>query len=259
MSEDNVLVARDGFVATVTLNRPGRLNALTRPMWERLGECFEALSMATDIRCIVLRGRGQTFSPGNDIAEVEHEQANPEQAKAYAFVMHRALATIRDCRHPTVALIEGVCVGGGLEIAAACDLRVCAQSSRFGVPLNRLGIVMAHQGIAALMELIGRAATVELLLEGRIIDAARAREIGLVNRVVPDNEVEAEAYATARRIAEGAPLAARWHKIFVRRLTDPRPLSASELDEAYACFGTEDFEIGYRAFLAKTTPHFKGR
>ena len=130
---------------------------------------------------------------------------------------------------------------------------------RFGVPIKRLGLVMAYPEIAGLIELVGRAATLEILLEGRVFGAAEAKDKGLVTRVVPDAEVEAEAMATARRITEGAPLVARWHKRFVRRLADPAPLTPAELDEGYACYETEDFQIGYRSFLSKTTPEFKGR
>ena len=173
--------------------------------------------------------------------------------------MHRTLEALRDCRHPVVALIQGICVGGGLEIAALCDLRICGASSRFGVPVNRLGLVMAYPEIASLIELVGRASALEILLEGRVFDAAEAKDKGLVTRVVPDAEVPTEAYATARRIAAGAPLVARWHKRFARRLLDPEPLSAQELAEGFACYATEDFRIGYRAFLAKQRPAFVGR
>ncbi len=257
---DLILVSRDGPIATVTLNRPDKLNAMTKPMWARLGDVMEQLDADEALRCVVLRGAGgKAFSPGNDISEFETDRSNPAQAKAYGLVLHHALTALKDCRHPTVALIEGICVGGGLEIAALCDLRVCGESSRFGVPIKRLGLVMAYPEIDGLRRLVGRAATLEILLEGRVFGAAEARQMGLVNRVVPDAEVEAEALSTARRIAEGAPLVARWHKKFVARLEDPTPLEDSEMDEGYACYATEDFRIGYRSFLEKKKPVFKGR
>jgi enoyl-CoA hydratase/carnithine racemase len=127
------------------------------------------------------------------------------------------------------------------------------------VPINRLGLVMAYPEIDGLRRLVGPAAALEILLEGRVFGAAEAREKGLVTRVVADDQVEAEAYETARRIAAGAPLVARWHKRFLARLEDPAPLSAAELEEGYDCYDTEDFRIGTRAFLAKTTPRFEGR
>ena len=204
------------------------------------------------------RGRGQSLLTGNDISEFENVRSTPEQAKAYGEDLYHALDAVKDSVHPTVALIEGVCVGGGLELAALCDLRICGESSRFGVPIKRLGLVMAYPEIDGLLALVGRAVTLEILLEGRVFGAAEAKEKGLVTRVVPDSEVAAEAMATAHRIAEGAPLVARWHKKFVNRLARPEPLSADDLEEGYACYATEDFQIGYRSFLEKKPPVFKG-
>ncbi len=260
MPGDTILVERDADIATVVLNRPEKLNALTRPMWRRLGDVFETLATEDDLRCVVLRGAGErSFAPGNDIGEFETDRSNVEQAREYGALMHRTLAAISGCRHPTVALIHGICVGGGLEIAACCDLRVCGTSSRFGVPINRLGLVMAYAEVGALLALAGRAVTLEILLEGRVFGAEEAFAKGLVTRIVDDARVAEEAYATARRIADGAPLVARWHKRFVQRLADPAPLTAEEIDEGFACFDTEDFRIGYRAFLAKQKPRFEGR
>ena len=257
---DQILVQRDDTIATVTLNRPEKLNAMTKPMWRRLGEVMGELSADDRVRCIVVTGAGvKSFSPGNDISEFETERSNVEQARAYGKILHGALDTIRACRHPTVAMIRGICVGGGLEIAGLCDLRICGESSRFGVPINRLGLVMAYPEIEVLIGLVGRSAALEILLEGRVFGAEEAKEMGLVSRVVADADVETEALAAARRIADGAPLVARWHKKFARRLAEPGPLSAEELDEGYACYGTEDFQTGYKAFLAKTKPEFKGR
>jgi enoyl-CoA hydratase/carnithine racemase len=258
--DETILVERDGPIATVVLNRADKLNALTRPMWQRLGDAVLALSANNDVRCILIRGAGErAFSPGNDIGEFATERANKAQAIAYGAVMHETARALAACRHPLVAQIHGICVGGGLEIAALCDLRICGESSRFGAPIKNLGLVMAYAEMAPLVALVGRAVALELLLEGRILDAAEAREKGLVTRVVPDAEVAAEARATAQRIADGAPLAARWHKKFARRLEDPRPLSAAEEDECFDCFDTEDFRTGYAAFLAKTKPVFRGK
>jgi enoyl-CoA hydratase/carnithine racemase len=258
MSE--VLVERDGDIATVVLNRPAKLNALTRPMWRMLGDAFESLSADDSVRCVVVRGAGErAFSPGNDISEFETQRSDKAQAIDYGRDMHRTAQAIADCRHPVVARIHGICVGGGLEIAALADLRICGASSRFGAPIKNLGLVMAYAEMAPLVKLVGESAALEILLEGRIFDAAEARDKGLVTRVVPDDRVGAEVDETARRIADGAPLVARWHKKFARRLGDPRPLSDAELDECFDCFDTEDFRIGYAAFLAKRAPRFEGR
>ena len=264
---DDVLVARDAetpSIATVTLNRPDKLNALTKPMWQRLGAAMRELSADETLRCVVIRGATaadgrKAFAPGNDIAEFETERSNFAQGKAYGAVLHGALSAIAECRHPVVALIEGVCVGGGLEIAALADIRICGESSRFGVPINKLGLVMAHAELAALVQLGGRAVALEMLLEGRVFGAREALDKRLVHRVVPDDQVEAEAYAARRRIAAGAPLVARWHKRFLRQLERGAPLTEAERDESFRCYDTEDFRIGYQAFLAKAVPAFVGR
>jgi enoyl-CoA hydratase len=256
---DTILVERDAAIATVVLNRPEKLNALTRAMWVRLNEVFDQLSADDALRCIVIRGAGtRAFAPGNDISEFAAERSTIEQARAYGEDMRRAIEAIGGCRHPVVAQIHGICVGGGLEIAGLADIRICGESSRFGVPINKLGLVMAYAEIGALIALVGEATALEILLEGRIFDAHEAKDKRLVTRVVADDQVEAEARATAERIAAGAPLVARWHKQFARRLRDPAPLTAAEYDEGFACFGTEDFRTGHRAFLAKQPPEFKG-
>ena len=255
-----LLRARDGGVATLTLNRPDKLNALTKALWRELGEAVRALDADEGVRCVILRGAGErAFSPGNDISEFETERSTAARARSYGALMHETLAALRDCRHPTIALVHGICVGGGLELAACCDVRICGASSRFGVPVAKLGLVMAHAELEALLAIAGRATVLELLLEGRILDANEALAKGLVTRVVADARVDEEARETAQRIAAGAPLVHRWHKAFLRALEERRPLSVAERDEAYACFDTRDFAEGRRAFLAKETPRFEGR
>lgn len=259
-AEETILVERDGTIATVLLNRPRKLNAMTRPMWKLLGETMDRLSADDSVRCVILRGAGQkSFSPGNDIAEFETERSDREQAIAYGRTMHETARAISDCRHPTLAQIHGICVGGGLEIAALCDMRICGESSRFGAPIKNLGLVMAYPEMAPLLALVGPSVTLEILYEGRIFSAHEAREKGLVNRVVPDDRVAPECRETAQRIADGAPLVARWHKKFVRRLSGREPLTEAEYFEAFDCFDTEDFQTGYQAFLAKSKPEFAGR
>jgi enoyl-CoA hydratase/carnithine racemase len=259
MSGEAVLVAREGTVATITLNRPERLNALDKAMWMRLGAGMRELGADDALRCVVLRGAGgKAFAAGADIAEFGRERANAAQAKRYAEDIAGTMRAIAECRHPTLALIEGACVGGGLLIASQCDLRICNASARFGVPVKNLGLVEAYDELEGMLRVTSPALALEILLEGRILGAREAYEKGLVSRVVPDDRIEAEGYASARRIAEGAPLVARWHKKFVRRLADPRPLTAAERDESYACFDTADFREGVAAFLEKRKPKFDG-
>jgi enoyl-CoA hydratase/carnithine racemase len=257
---DSVLIKRDGAIATVTLNKPDRLNALDRGMWEALGEAMHALSADDDLRCIVLRGAGgKAFAAGADIAEFATERAESNQASAYGALIHEAMQSVAHCKHPTLALIEGACVGGGLEIAAMCDMRICGTSSRFGVPINRLGLTMAYGELQGLLALVGRAVALEMLLEGRVFGADEAFAKRLVNRVVPDGDVEREAYATAARIAAGAPLVARWHKQFIDRLTVRAELTPQEWSVGFACFDTEDYKEGVAAFLGKRKPQFKAK
>ncbi len=256
----SVLADRDGAIATVTLSAPDRLNALDLAMWRAVRGVFEELSGAEDLRAVVLRGAGdKAFAAGADIAEFETERNSVERARQYGRDLAAALHAVARCRHPVVAAIEGACVGGGLELACVCDLRIAGRGSRFGVPVNRLGLVVAYDEMKGMIELVGKAVTLEIVLEGRVFGADEAREKGLVNRLVDDGEAVAEAHRAARRIADGAPLVARWHKRFANRLMDPEPLTAAEHDESYACFGTADFRIGYQAFLAKRRPEFTGR
>ncbi len=255
-----VTVERDGNIATVTLNQETKLNAVSLAMWDWLDEVFTELDRDESLRCIILRGAGdRAFSVGADISEFEEHRSTAAKAKRYGKRTHGALEKIMACRHPVIARIDGLCVGGGLEIATTADLRICSQRARFGIPIKRLGLVVAYSELAPLVQLIGPSNAKEILMEGRIFGADRAYDMGLVNRVVGEDGLDQEVQATAERIAEGAPLVARWHKKFAQRLMSPKPLSKTEQNESYACFATEDFEIGYQAFLAKEKPIFKGK
>lgn len=256
----SVVVARDGAIATVTLNNPARLNALNKPMWQALGDTMRELSADDGLRCIVLRGAGdKAFAAGADIAEFATERADSKQAKSYGDLIHATMQAVAQCRHPVIASIKGACIGGGLEIAAMCDLRICGESSRFGVPIKNLGLTMGYGELIGVLALVGRAVALEILLEGRVFGAAEAHAKRLVNRVVPDGEVERETRATAERIAAGAPLVARWHKQYIERLTVTAAVSPAEWDEGYACFDTADYRAGVAAFLAREKPRFEGR
>lgn len=247
-------------MATVSINNPDRLNALNKAMWQGLGQVMRELSADDALRCIVVRGAGdQAFAAGADIAEFAKERASSKQARQYGNLIHETMQAVGRCRHPTVAMIRGACIGGGLEIAAMCDLRIAGESSRFGIPVNKLGLTMGYGELTGLLALVGRAVALEILLEGRVFDADEAYRKGLVNRVVPDSKVEEEAYATARRIADGAPLVNRWHKQFIERLAVRANIDPEEWDEGFACFDTEDYKEGIAAFLAKRKPEFRGR
>ena len=250
----------NSHIVEVSLNRPEKLNALTKPMWKELGAVFKKLSKNKDLRCIVLRGQGsKSFSPGNDIGEFEKQRSSSKLAKAYGVYLHGTLRAIQNCPIPTVALIEGICVGGGLEIAACCDLRICGESSRFGVPIKRLGLTMAAKELEALLKVTNYSIAMEILLEGRIMSAKEAYEKNLVNRVVEDSKVEEEAYKTAELICDGAPKVARWHKDFAKEIIQTGKVTSKLNNRGYKCYDTEDFQIGYKSFLTKTKPKFKNK
>ena len=255
-----VSMETDEGIITMILNSQRKLNALHKDTWEQLNQSIKKLVGNDEVRCVVLRGPDSSaFAAGADISEFETVRADSSNAKAYGDLVTETVLAIADCRFPTIALVHGVCVGGGLEIAAACDLRFCSESSRFGIPINRLGLVMGYPELQILIDLVGRSAALEILFEGRIFDAKEAKEMGLINKVVLSSQLEKETYKVARRIAAGAPLVARWHKKFVQRLMKAKPLTQSELDEVYDCYDTEDYRAGRQAFLDKKTPEFKGR
>lgn len=256
----SIRVDETPHVATVWIDHPAKKNAISRAMWIALGEAFDRLAAREGLRCIVLRGAGDdAFGSGADIGEFATTRANREQATEFAVHVHGAMRRVRDCPVPTFAAIRGVCVGGGLELAAVCDLRICTDDSRFAVPIARLGATLAYAELQGLQDLVGPSVALELLLEGRTFGAAEALAKGLVGRVLARADFERETAATVDRICQGAPLSARWHKKFVRRLRDATPLAAHEIAEGLACFDTEDYRTGYRTFLDKTAPRFVGR
>ncbi|MDR1312089.1 MAG: enoyl-CoA hydratase/isomerase family protein [Burkholderiaceae bacterium] len=257
----DVTVVHSDMLATVTLNRPDNLNAITKSMWKTLGDIFRELSANPDVRCVVLRGHGtEAFSAGCDISEFASVRSNKMQAIEYGEFMHGALDAINACPHPLVACVYGSCVGAGLEILSLCDIRLSAESGTFGAPLKSLGLVMAYPELSPLLRLVGQGTLLEILLEGRILSSEEALGKNLVTRVIPDDLLEEELASTARHITSGAPLAARWHKKFVRRLlNNPAALTPAEKEECFDCFETEDFRLGCAAFLLKDAPVFKGK
>ena len=255
---DVILVDRADGVATVTLNRPDRLNALNRPMWPLLAQAFETVSADAGLRCVVLTGAGSSFSPGADISEFAGQRANPAQAADYGQAMERTYDAIRSCPHPVIAAIRGPCTGAGLVLALLCDLRIAAESGRFGAPVAKLGLAMPYPEFAALFHVVGATTALQIVFEAQILRAAEARDVGLVNRVVPDKDFERLVGETVARISAGAPLVHRWHKAFARRLADGRPLSAAEIRASYDSFGTADYREGFQAFLDKRPPRFDG-
>jgi enoyl-CoA hydratase/carnithine racemase len=254
----DILLERDGGIATVTLFNPGKLNAIDAAMWRRLATVMMELARDDDLRAIVLRGDGAAFAAGGDLEEFRAARANIDAALAYHETVGQALQTVETCRHPTIASIRGPCVGGGLEIACACDLRIAGESARLGAPINKLGFSMYPGELAGLLRLAGAALAKEILLEGRLLSAHEAYGKGLLTRVVPDKMAESEAYATAQRIADGAPLAARAHKHWIARLQNGKPPTAKEKRAAFDFLDSDDYREGLAAFEEKRRPVFKG-
>jgi len=259
MSEEIQLDRRDAL-ATITFNRPEKHNAFTVGMYAKLAETVQSLSNDDAVRCIVLRGAGErAFCAGSDISGFGSDRMGSAQAREYAERTSGPFRHLHACRHPTVAAIRGICVGGGLELAIMCDIRICSSDSRFGIPPNRLGLTLDFAELSVLCDVVGRSKALEILLEGRTFGADEALRFGLVSRVVEPAAFDEEIGRTVARILASAPLSNRWHKAFVRRLADPAPLSEEELGQAYLCYDTHDYLEGTAAFNEKRSPVFLGR
>ena len=260
MSGAAVRLAVTDRVAHVTLSHPGRLNALTVSMWHEVARIFGELAQRTDVRCVVLSGDEGNFAAGADIREFPRERGDAAGVLHYhTQILAPALRAVAQCPHPDVARIAGVCVGGGLELASQCDLRIAARSARFGVPINRLGFPMAPDEMQGLLALAGRAVTLEILLEGRVFGADEAHAKGLLTRVVDDALLDEEISRTVARLMRGAPLAARDNKWLSARLSPPVPaLTQEELNACFHYAESRDHREGVRAFLAGEEPIFNG-
>jgi len=248
-------------VALLTLSNPGKLNAVSVAMWQRLREVFEGLAEREPaLRAVIVRGEGGCFVSGGDIEEFPAFRF--DQARLRHFheqIVAPALEAMYRCDIPLVAQIERACVGGGLEIACQCDLRIAGAGSRFGAPIARLGFPMAPDELAGVARVAGLATAAEILLEARLLDAPTVLQRGLVHRVVADDAVAAEAEATARRIAAGAPRAARLNKRTLRLVASQFHFSEAQRSELAAYASGPDHREGITAFIEKRAPQFTGQ
>ena len=254
--DDSILVER-GPVAVVTLNRPRRINAVTLAMWLELGALFRGFARDESIRAVVLTGAGGHFSSGADISEFGETRAGVEASVAYEAAGDEASRAIMELPKPVLAAISGYCVGGGLALAMACDLRVAAASARLGIPAARLGIVYGPLDTRNLLSLVGLAEAKRLLFSGARIEAAEAHRIGLVERL--SEEPLAAAKALAGEMAANAPLSLAGAKGILRMLAEGREDAAAIQALVDRAAASSDYEEGRAAFAAKRAPLFTGR
>jgi enoyl-CoA hydratase len=252
-----VLTERDGPVAVVVLNRPDALNALSDELMEQLVSTLEELDRDDSVRCIVLGGNEKAFAAGADIAELARSSA----IDLYYQRRIERWDAIRGLWTPLIAAVSGYCLGGGCELAMACDLIVASESAQFGQPETGLGIIPGAGGTQRLTRAVGKALAMDVILSGRRLSADEALTAGLVARVVPNDAWLEEAKGLAREIAEKGPVATRLAKESVDRAFET-PLTAgleAERRALYLAFASEDAQEGLTAFTEKRKPEFKGR
>ena len=258
-----VKLATTGSIARVTLSHPGKLNAMSRAMWQQLREVFEGIQQDAALRCVVLAGEGGNFCAGGDISE--YADFRFEEASLRQFhdeLVWGGLQAVLDCDVPIVAQIEGACMGAGLEIASCCDIRVAADTARFGAPIARLGFPMAPREARLVAYGLGHVTAREMLLEAAVLEVAVLAQRGFLHQVVPATDVMATVRQRAQAIAKLAPQAARWNKRTLRVLSgvldEPAPHSAAAelFATAYDYATADEHQEGITAFLSKRRPSF---
>lgn len=258
---EHVLTRRDGAVRWLIFNKPEKHNALSLEMNEKALEVIEAFAAAPDERVLVVAGAGdKAFVSGADISEFEDRRSNAEKADEYGRLTQRMFFALRDVEKPTVAMIRGYCLGGGMALATCCDIRIGAEASVYGIPAARLGIGYSADFIKLLADLVGPSRAKEFLYTARRYSPAEAYDMGLLNRVVPTEELEAYVAEYAATMAANAPLTQRATKIVVLELlADPVGDGARGRKAVADCANSEDFRDARRAFMEKRKPVFHGR
>ena len=258
---DEMLARKEGAVGHLIFNNPERRNAVSLDMWEAATRMLEAFARDDDVRVIVVSGAGgKAFISGADISRFGDERASEEAIAHYNAVVDKANTAVYQFPKPTIAMIRGYCIGGGVGLAVCCDLRICSDNSRFGIPAAKLGLGYGFPGIKRLSDLVGPAFAKEIFFTARQFDAEEARVMGLVNRVVPQAELETYVKSYADTIANNAPLTVKAAKFIanetVRDESKRNLARCTELVEA--CFKSNDYTEGRRAFMEKRKPAFTG-
>ena len=246
----------------IVINNPERHNAVSKDMYEAAAAQAEAMASDDNVRLLMLRGAGgKAFASGADISKFEKERNSAEQVAAYQAATARFYSSVFNFPKPTIAYIQGYCIGGGMALAVACDLRLCEDKSRFAVPAAKLGLGYGFDGVARLSALVGPSLVKEIFFTARQFNAQEAYDMGLVNRVLPAHMLPAYAEDYSRRIAENAPLTVGSIKAITQDLQKPE--SERDLDRlaamVKACFDSDDYKEGRKAFMEKRKPQFKGR
>jgi len=250
-------------VARLRINNPAKRNALDHEILDALAEVLARLSEGIETRCVVIAGSEGHFSAGYDIGSISEESFESEAEALVAHPFHAAIEALAAHPWPTVAAIEGDCLGGGLELALTCDLRVCAAGARLGMPPVKLGLIYGHTGLRRFLDTIGVAHTRELFLTAANVGSHRALEIGLVNYTVKEGDVERGSVKLAERVASNAPLSLRGNKQAITMLSENPVLSDEQERELIelreSCFASEDFREAITAFREKRKPQWRGR